>query len=164
MKKITFVIALCLILILTACNSEVSYPHYVQDLCDLDISGSMVVSSGDSHGGFHGDGALMVKFDCTQISDSVIQQLDSWNTLPLSENLQLIMYGGTKDGTVYAHELAERYGIPEVQNGYYYFVDRHSESTDSASDNNLFSRSSWNFSLVIYDSDNAHLYLFEFDT
>ncbi len=164
MKKVAFVIALGLILTLTACSNEISYHDYVKDLCGLDIFGSTVISSEDSHGGFLGDGALIVEFDCAEISDSVMQELSSWKTLPLSENLHLIMYGGTKDGVGYTHELAELYGIPEVHNGYYYFVDRHSDSADPASDSNLFSRSSWNFSLLIYDSDNAHLYLFEFDT
>ncbi len=164
MKKAALIIVLCLILNLTACTNEISYHEYVKTFSGLDISGSTIVSGEDSHGGFLGDGALMVEFDCTQISDALTSKMSGWNPMPLSENLNLVMYGGTKDGTVYAHELAEKYGIPEIKNGYYYFVDRHAKSTDPSSDAALFSQLSYNFTLVIYNSDNAHLYLFEFDT
>ncbi len=164
MRTAVFVLLLVFVLPLSACTGEISYHNDVQQLSGLDISGSTVISSKDDHGGIHGDGATMVEFDCAGISDKVTQQAGDWNPLPLSENLQLIMYGGIKDGIDYGYNLAEEYRIPEVQNGCYYFVDRHSESADSANDRDLFDRFSFNFSLIIFDSDTAHLYLFEFDT
>jgi hypothetical protein len=164
MKKIALVIVLSLIIALTACGGEISYSEYVRDLCKLNVSGSTVISSDDSHGGFHGDGALTVVFDCTQISDSVARQVENWSALPLSENLQLIMYGGTRDGVSYGYNLGERYGIPEVENGFYFFCDRQSKTTNTDDDSALFKGSSYNFSLIIYDTDSAQLYLFEYDT
>ena len=164
MKRFSFFLVLCLLLAVSACSSKVSYQEYVQDFCDLDISGSTIISEEDTHGGFLGDGALMVKFDCTEISDSVSLQLENWNELPLTENLQLIMYGGTRDGVAYAYNLAEEYGLPEITIGSYFFLDRHSEATDSRSDLELFDRFSFNFSLAVYDFDTSVLYLFEFDT
>ncbi len=163
MKRLSFFV-LCLLLALSACSSKASYQEYIQDSCGLDISGSTIISEEDTHGGFLGDGALMVKFDCTDISNSVLLQLENWNELPLTENLQLIMYGGTRDGVAYMYNLAKEYGIPEITNGCYFFWDRHSEATDSRNDQELFDRASYNFSLAVYDFDTSMLYLFEFDT
>ena len=164
MKRFSFFLVLCLLLALSACSSKVCYQEYVQDFYDLDISGSTIISEEDTHGGFLGDGALMVKFDCTDISDSVLLQLESWNELPLTENLQLIMYGGTRNGVVYAYNLAEEYGLPEITSGCYFFWDRHSKAADPRNDQELFDRPSYNFSLAVYDYDTSILYLFEFDT
>lgn len=144
---------------------ELTHVEYVQELSGLDITDSIIVREEDSHGGFLGDGTLIVKFDCTEISDSVLQQTQHWNALPLSKNLRLIMYGGSEYGINFdGYNLAEEYGIPHIENGCYYFWDRHSESTDRTSDTNLFSRGSYNFSLLLYDSEKCILYLFEFDT
>ncbi len=165
MKKLALLIALCLIASLCACSSNLSYQEQVNRICGLDITGSTVVSGNDSHGGFLGDGALTVEFDCTQISESVVQQMRDWETLPLSENLQLMMYGGTRNGVSYdRYNLAERYSIPEISNGCYFFLDRHSDAVNTKDAANLFDRASYNFSLLLYDFDSARLYLFEFDT
>lgn len=58
----------------------------------------------------------------------------------------------------------KRYKIPKITNGYYYFYDRHSSSTDKFDDTNLNNRSSWNFTLVIFDKDNNVIYYYEKDT
>ncbi|MBR3705025.1 MAG: hypothetical protein IKM11_06025 [Oscillospiraceae bacterium] len=135
--------------------TELSHPKYVQKLSGLNISGSTIVSARDTHGGFHGDGELIVTFDCAQIADSIASQIADWNPLPMTDNLQNLMYGGG---------LADKFGISEVTNGYYFFWDRHSECTDPTSDSELNDRSSWNFTLMIYDADHSQLYLFELDT
>ena len=144
---------------LVAHFTELSHPEYVQKLSGLDISGSTIVSVEDTHGGFHGDGELIVKFDCTEIADSVNEQIAEWNTLPLTDNLQHLMYGGERTTGI-----ADGLGIPELHSGYYFFWDRHSESTDPTCDDELNDRNSWNFTLVLYDKDHSQLYLFEFDT
>ena len=74
------------------------------------------------------------------------------------------MYGGRKDGVTYGYELAEEAHMPSIDNGYYMFEDRHSESKDSRDDSELFDRYSFNFSIAIYDCDTDKLYYFEFDT
>ena len=87
-----------------------------------------------------------------------------WEKLPLTENLELIMYGGVKDGITYGYNLAHTADIPKVENGYYFFLDKHSGSTDRHSDAELFGRYSFNFSLAIYDSDKKILYYLKEDT
>ena len=54
--------------------------------------------------------------------------------------------------------------IPQIENGYYYFLDRHSRSVDSYDDSDVLDRYSFNFTIAIYDADNDILYYVEFDT
>lgn len=54
--------------------------------------------------------------------------------------------------------------IPEIQDGYYYFYDRHSESTNPYDDSELFQRFSFNFTFAIYDQSSNQIYLIEYDT
>ena len=123
-----------------------------------------VVEELDTHGGFRGDGSYYLILDCSNNKEKALKKVEDWNKLPLSENLNLIMYGGEKDGVTYGYELAKEAHIPKIENGYYIFEDRSSESTDSADDTELFDRYSFNFSIAIYDSDTNKMYYFEFDT
>jgi len=54
--------------------------------------------------------------------------------------------------------------IPEVDNGYYYFRDRHYQSTDPTDDSGVLGRASYNFTIAIYDTDSKILYYMELDT
>ena len=117
----------------------------------------------DSHGGFHGDGLYVLVLDCAQNREQALETVGEWNALPLSEPLRLMMYGGEKDGIVYGY-LGEENLLPEIENGFYRFEDRHDQSRDSADDTSLLSRASFNFSLAVYDADTDRLYYFEMDT
>ena len=152
MKKLC-ALFICLALLLVGCGMS-DCKDYVNDLGGVDISASKVVSSYDSHGGFHGDGVLTVCFDCTYVSDSALEGMKAWTVFPLSDNLQHIVYGGFDD----------EIDIPEITNGCYLFHDRHSEATDTADDSMLFDRFSCNFSLLLFDFDTNMLYLIEVDT
>ena len=123
-----------------------------------------VVEELDTHGGFQGDGSYYLILDCSDNKEKALKIVEEWNKLPLSENLNLIMYGGEKDGIAYGYELAKEAHIPKIENGYYIFEDRHSEKADSSDDTQLFNRYSFNFSIAVYDCDTAKLYYFEFDT
>lgn len=119
-----------------------------------------VVEEKDTHGGFHGDGTYSLALDCSLNKEVAMQMIKSWNAFPLSENLQTILYGSDAHSSL----LAEETNIPEITNGYYYFCDRHSESRDASDDTDLFHRYSYNFTLMLYDSDTDRLYYVEFDT
>lgn len=123
-----------------------------------------VVEEMDTHGGFVGDGSYYLILDCSDNTEDALSIVADWNELPLSENLNLIMYGGEKDDVTYGYDLSEEAHMPVIENGYYYFEDRHSEAKDVSDDSELFSRASFNFSLAVYDSDTNRLYYFEFDT
>lgn len=122
----------------------------------------------DTHGGFHGDGSYYAKFNYTDVeAQSFITQLidKNWNAMPLTENLNLIMYGGTRGNVTYNYNLAtNEANFPSIEHGYWLFIDRHSESDGSNSDTDLFRRHSYNFTLAMFDTDTNILYYFEFDT
>lgn len=157
MKKTLFIILLCEVMILglTGCNNN-STMDYINQKINIDISKCDTIADKDGHS--------FVQVDCSNNKEEIINQVNEWNDLPLSENLQLIMYGGEKDGITYEYELAKKEGIPRIKNGYYLFVDRHNESKDTDSDIDLFNRYSFNFTIVLYDKDTNNLYYYEFDT
>lgn len=64
----------------------------------------------------------------------------------------------------YGYELADEAHWPAVTGGLYKFVDRHSGADDKSNDASILNRSSFNFSVAVYDPDTATLYYFEFDT
>ena len=101
---------------------------------DLQKKDFSVVEELDTHGGFLGDGSYYLILDCSNNKEQALEKVEGWNKLPLSENLNLIMYGGEKDGVTYGYELAEEAHMPSIDNGYYMFEDRHSESNDSRDD------------------------------
>ena len=123
-----------------------------------------VVDEKDTHSGFHGDGAYYLILDCSGKTEQAAELIKDWSPLPLTENLQLIMYGGEKNGVSYGYNLAGEAHWPIITNGVYKFVDRHSEAVDKSDDTNLFNRYSYNFSIAAYDLDTNTLYYFEFDT
>ncbi|WP_010291919.1 hypothetical protein [Clostridium senegalense] len=65
----------------------------------------------------------------------------------------MFIYGGIRNGVYYDYGVAKDFKIPEVENGYWYFVDRHRESDDSLSDAKIFYRGSFNITVAIYDID-----------
>ena len=123
-----------------------------------------VIDEDDTHGGFLGDGTYHIAVDCSKNKEKILKTVSEWSELPLSENLRLIMYGGERNGMTYGYNLAGETNIPQVKNGYYCFLDRHSETVDKHSDDDLFNRYSYNFSLAIYDTDTDILYYMRFDT
>lgn len=156
MKKVLFSLVLMLTLLLFGCGAE-------QTVFGLSAEEFAVVTQTDSHGGFHGDGLHVLVLDCAQNREKALETVEGWNSLPLSEPLRLMMYGGEKDGVVYGY-LGEKNLLPEIENGFYRFEDRHDQSRDPADDTSLLSRASFNFSLAVYDADTDRLYYFEMDT
>ncbi len=127
---------------------------------EIDLSGTEIISDTDTHGGFFGDGERCVVFDASEWKKRE-EILSSWDALPLTENLQLIMYGGEKDGMIYGYDLAMNNDIPVITDGKYFFYDRRHEIY---SDNDLFSGASFNFTIFMYDNNTEKLYMLEFDT
>lgn len=156
MKKL-LVLTLVLLLFLGGCSDETDN---ISGTLGTDVSGGEVLISEDSHGGFHGDGEtyMVLQFrDETQFS---VPESPFWHALPLTENLRSVLYGNN----IMLTDDAGNPRVPEIENGFYFFCDRHSESTDPTDDAGLFSRSSLNFTLAVYDSDTCTLYYYEQDT
>jgi len=167
-KQLKYIFLLMIfICLLTGCYSQALYKKISATL-GIKIPANVKIEYEDTHGGFHGDGETFAKiqFDAFQAEEILrqITSLESWHKLPLSENLHLIMYGGERDNVEYAYNFAKSFGISHVKNGYWFFVDRHDKSTSPEKDEDIFERSSFNFTLAIYDIDTNTLYFFELDT
>ena len=122
----------------------------------------------DTHGGFHGDGVTLAKVRFKgKDAENVLSQIranDNWKRLPLSDNVELEMYGGKKDAVVYESDLAEKLDMPKIQNGYWIFIDRFNNETRVTDGEGLFPRYSANYTLGIYDTDSSILYYCKFDS
>lgn len=120
----------------------------------VDLSAGTLVRYEDSHGGFHGDGLTAAEIELDGAIEG-LADVPGWKSLPMSENTAqaLSMCLGFSGAVVTA-----------VEEGHYYFYDRHSESNDHYGDTELCSRGSWNFTLAVYDSRQGRLYFYELDT
>lgn len=149
-KKILCVLLIAVLLAVGSLNwSKVHVARALQ----INLWAGTVLEDEDNHGGFHGDGSrwMVVKFK-KDISEQLAEK-DNWKELPLTQNLETA-----------AHDFALFPDDLEVSEGYYYFRDRHSQSTDPTDDSQLLGRTSYNFDLAIYDSQTQTLYYSETDT
>ena len=161
MKRIIIfcVIFLCVALSSCGLTEDALSKHF-----DFKTSDFTILEEKDTHGGFHGDGSYYLILDCSQNADKARSIVENWTTLPLSENLHVVMYGGEKNGINYGYNFAEDAHWSTIENGVYKFVDRHSESKNNSDDSEILDRYSFNFSIAVYDLDSDILYYFEMDT
>lgn len=170
MKKFVFVIGMISLMLfaLTACGSEDPTEEISQTL-EIDVSAGEELSASDTHGGFHGDGisCVALQFSDRQVADAIAAST-AWTPLPLDETAQALAYGITReeDGEVFSEGpyLTDDGGeplLPEVANGFYRLIDRHSDAGDGQ---NLLERASLNVTLAVYDADSDILYFCEMDT
>lgn len=140
----------------------------VENELDLDLKDAEVEFSMDDHGGFHGDGQQVVIMYFYDTIENQLKNNDEWNSFPLSENLECVLYGDETEFTSYSPHFTRgetnKPVLPEIKNGYWYFYDRHSESDDPKDDTYLLKRGSSNYTVAVYDCDENTLYYFERDT
>lgn len=122
----------------------------ISESLDMDLTGSVLESYEDTHGGFHGDGETYARI---LLENPAPECFVGWSRLPLTEDLQKAV-SRTQSGGF----------LTDIRSGYYYFCDRHSESTDPADDSGLLTRYSYNYTLAVYDADTGILYYYECDT
>lgn len=151
---------LCIAVIFTSCDGQ-STEKIIKNEIGVDISGCIIESDKDSHTGFLGDGETLVTIDCSQNKDEILNQISGWNKLPLTENLQIVMYGDNEGN---GYRLAYENGIPEITDGYYKFINRHDEAKSKSSDSGMLEAYSMNFTLALYDSETDIMYYYEFDS
>lgn len=164
------VLALILLFSMTGCNAEKtnSVLSEISKTLGVDVSAGDLISESDSHGGFHGDGSTLVEiqFADTSFSDR-IEDNEEWNKMPLPDNLTALVYGiHTENSSIgpMIHSDDNMPVIPEIENGYYFFQDRHAQSTDPKDDSGVLGRASYNFTIAIFDIDQQTLYYMELDT
>ena len=171
MKKRVFIIPALLLAVLlsTGCQEKgETIQRKISDVLGVDVGEGTVVASEDSHGGFHGDGMYFVtlRFSNGTFLDQA-SEAQGWKSLPLSENLTKLVYGMEDDTSKIGPYLTKEIGepvIPKVQNGCYYFLDRHSKNVDGYDDSDVLNRGSLNLTVAIYDVDTDTLYYVEYDS
>ena len=153
-RRIVVLFCLLLIISLCSCGEHSELKHFSKE-CGIELENGEIVSFKDSHGGFHGDGVSLMKVRYTD-SSMVGKMAESklWHEFPLSDNIQTFI-DQTYDPNLF---------IPEIKSGYYYFYDRHTESSNPYDNSDLLERYSFNFTLALYDTDENILYLCKYDT
>lgn len=149
------------ILLLAACGGAENVPPA---LPGLDTEAAVVTAASDTHSG-NGDG--LAYWELAFPEDAPVPRENPWRPLPLSGNLTILAYGISNGAFSNGPYLTGEDGnclLPTVEHGYYYFEDRHSESTDPHSDHGLLDRASFNLTLALYDTDSHTLCCCEFDT
>ena len=150
-------VAIFLSIITLVCLCACGKTGAVEELskrCGINLTWGDVVSSEDTHG-FHGDGYSALKMHYTDGSSAVqIAENERWHKLPLSDDLSAFVCQPSDWMPT----------VPDIENGYYFFYDRHSAASDPYDVTAFSCRASFNFTLAIYDTDNNDLYLYEYDT
>ena len=171
MKKCLRMLIILFVLILTTSCFSDNQTKNISKVLGVSLSKGTIVSSIDSHGGFHGDGSTYIETTFTDIeSKTIIETIEnssSWYKLPLTDNLKTLVYGKKNDHEETGPYVTNNEGdtlFPVVEKGYYFFLDRHSDRKDKRDDTNILNRYSYNFTIAIYNIDNQTLYYYELDT
>ena len=160
-KTISFIMIAALIFTLSACGTNDNNKKTILDISemlDIEISQESVIGMQNDDNGF-------VSLEITD-TNTVDEIKSEWKELPLTENLTALVYGledETSSIGPYISEDGEAL-FPKVENGYYYFYDRHSESKDHFDDTNVLARHSFNFVIAIFDADTNRMYYSKLDT
>lgn len=146
--------------LVTACQSY----DDISMMLGADVDSAKVISNGDSHGGFHGDGERYLEFEFEDNGfEDAIKEDNTWHVLPIKEDtITALLYGLKTPAMTFGPYLEN--GIPKVEHGYYFFYDRHSESKDPFDVSEVLDRASLNFTVAIYDAETDILYYAEMDT
>lgn len=120
----------------------------------LDVRDSEVLYEMDTHGGFLGDGDATIVLKMNDDLTEEIEGESHWHEFPLPTPLSM---------GVFCDEEGNRL-IVEVENGYYFFLDRYSEAEDVFDPSDVYKRASQNYSFAVYDADENILYFYALDT
>ena len=156
MNKIYIVVLILLTIILTGCFTKKDIIN------ELGLNNTcQIKKQQDTHGGFLGDGDYFAKIECKKINYKKLSE--GWEKLPIPSELvkatKMTMCDDKECSDIY-----EKYSIPNIKNGYYYFLDRHPDSKDKYDYNNINNRSSYNYTFALLDMDTKTIYYYELDT
>ena len=162
MKKIVsgLIVIFAMAILVSACQSY----DDISMVLGADVSAAEVISEGDNHGDFHGDGERYLVFSFEDDAfENTIKEDNTWHALPVKEDaVKALLYGLETPEITYGPYLEN--DLPEIENGYYFFYDRHAESDDPFDSSEVLERSSLNFTVAIYDAEAEKLYYVELDT
>lgn len=157
LKKLCLIILLLIIVYIIYLYTFYDYNFY-SSIIETPIPMFAKIEEKDTHGGFHGDGEALIKvyFSYKQ-AEKFIRKIDKnihWNKLPMKDILQTCINNNTTD----------EISVPIIENGYWFFLDRHSKATNKYNYYDMFDRASSNYSIAIFDIDSNVLYIYSLDT
>ena len=162
MKKLFAILLVVVALFaLVSCGSKTTAQDTISKELDLDISGGKEVLNINTYSGGEGTSCIAVTFDDDTVLDAIKNSVN-WEAFPLDETVQTLVYGIENGTSKEGPFLADANGdsmVPEIQNGYYLLIDRHSDTKS-----NILERGSFNFTVGLYDTDNNTLYCCKLDT
>ena len=162
-KKTGIILLICGISLIFLFNSKLfnNKMEKINKSIEITSFDCKILEDKDTHGGFLGDGDYFAKISCSRLDYAKLSS--NWKKLPLTDSLnkimELIQCSDKECKSAY-----ERYNIPNISNGYYYFLDRHSDSKNKYDDSNINNRSSYNFTLALLDKDTNIIYYYKLDT
>lgn len=132
--------------------------YVTRELEGIDVSAGEIVYEIDDHGGFLGEGKMVVQI---QFSDEDFEKLldevsGKWRAFPLSYEIRYALRMILDEG--------RESDVLNIRHGYWYFYDRHYESKDPYDDSKLLNRHSYNYTVGICDTDKKRVYYIEMDT
>ncbi|MBQ7131272.1 MAG: hypothetical protein IJO29_01755 [Oscillospiraceae bacterium] len=148
----------------SACSSEFNAKECIASNLDINTDSAQVNTVINSSRNFHGDGHTFISlgFADNPITDE-IKQKENWKQLPLTDNLTSLVYGKENVYNGITNDDDELL-IPQIENGYYYFENRHSDAKNRYGDSDVFDLVSYNYTIAIYDEDENILYFYSLDT
>lgn len=157
LKRLCLIILLLIIVYIIYLYTFYDYNFY-SSLIETPIPMFAKIEEKDTHGGFHGDGEALVKvYFSDKQAEKFIRKIDKnihWDKLPMKDILQ----------TCINNNITDEISVPIIENGYWFFLDRHSKATDKYNYNDMFDRASSNYSIAIFDIDSNMLYIYSLDT
>ncbi len=156
-KRLSLIILLLIIVYIIYLYTFYDYNFY-SSLIETPIPMFAKIEEKDTHGGFHGDGEALVKvYFSDKQAEKFIRKIDKnihWDKLPMKDILQ----------TCINNNITDEISVPIIENGYWFFLDRHSKATDKYNYYDMFDRASSNYSIAIFDIDSNVLYIYSLDT
>ncbi len=141
-------------------SAEDFWQNRISDNLGVDVREGTVEASMDDHSGFHGDGTMYVELSfADEELEQIIESLEDWHKLPLTDTLQTLIYGTRTETTALGPFID--ISMPEAEKGYWYFYDRQAGTTQ---DDMVLTRNSYNYTIAIYDAETDILYYCEYDT
>lgn len=157
LKRLCLSILLLIIVYIIYLYTFYDYNFY-SSIIETPIPMFAKIEEKDTHGGFHGDGEALVKvYFSDKQAEKFIRKIDKnihWDKLPMKDILQ----------TCINNNITDEISVPIIENGYWFFLDRHSKATDKYNYNDMFDRASSNYSIAIFDIDSNVLYIYSLDT
>lgn len=166
--KRKLIILISALLIISSCLSSCSYEfnakEYIEANLDINTESAQIDTVIAPTPSFNGDGDtyVVLNFSGNPILEE-IKEKDNWKQLPLTDNLTALVYGKENVCNGITNDDDELL-IPQIENGYYYFENRHSDAKNKYGDSDVFDLVSYNYTIAIYDEDENILYFYSLNT